>query len=193
VPPAASWVLACHTSERRNLPSDLGFFVLTDVGYCWLSTGICGLLADSLRTGTSTVDSVYQRECWRLGSYRSRTPLSVETVRHWLTLGSAHRMGGGGRDLHRYTLASIPGSAGHRRRLDSRGAGRPADASHRSYPRSRMGASAFVGWSPSAGRVLLVLAYQDLDGNLHGLNAWPASGRDLFTYNEWTGHVEDDG
>ena len=55
-----------------------------------------------------------------------------------------------------------------------------------------MGASAFVGWSPSAGRVLLVLAYQDLDGNLHGLNAWPASGRDLSTYNEWTGHVEDD-
>ena len=52
------------------------------------------------------------------------------------------------------------------------------------YPRSRMGAAAFVGWSPSARRVLLVLAYQDLDGNLHGLNAWPASGRDLATYNE---------
>ena len=53
------------------------------------------------------------------------------------------------------------------------------------YPRSRVGASGFVGWSPGAGRVLLVLAYQDLDGDLHGLNAWPASGRDLTTYNEW--------
>lgn len=46
------------------------------------------------------------------------------------------------------------------------------------YPRSRMGASGLVGWSRGAGRVLLVLAYQDLDGDLHGLNAWPASGRD---------------
>jgi len=52
------------------------------------------------------------------------------------------------------------------------------------YPRSRMGAAAFVGWSPSARRVLLVLAYQVLDGDLHGVNAWPASGRDLATYNE---------
>ena len=39
------------------------------------------------------------------------------------------------------------------------------------YPRSRMGAAAFVGWSPSARRVLLVLAYQDLEGDLHGLNS----------------------
>jgi len=52
------------------------------------------------------------------------------------------------------------------------------------YPRSRMGAAAFIGWSPSARRILLVLAYQDLDGDLHGLNAWPASGRELATYNE---------
>lgn len=53
------------------------------------------------------------------------------------------------------------------------------------YPRSRVGASGFVGWSPDASRVLRVLAYQDLDGELHGLNALPASGRDLTTYNEW--------
>ncbi len=59
------------------------------------------------------------------------------------------------------------------------------------YPSSRMGASAFVGWSPSAGRVLLVLAYQDLDGDLHGLNAWPASGRDLATYNDRDGRDEE--
>ena len=39
------------------------------------------------------------------------------------------------------------------------------------YPASRMGASAFIGWSAGAGRVLLVLAYRDLDGELHGLNA----------------------
>lgn len=52
------------------------------------------------------------------------------------------------------------------------------------YSRSRMGAAAFIGWSPSARRILLVLAYQDLDGDLHGLNAWPASGRDLATYHE---------
>jgi len=32
--------------------------------------------------------------------------------------------------------------------------------------------------------VLVVIAYRDLDGDLHGLNAWPASGRDLMTYNE---------
>ena len=35
-----------------------------------------------------------------------------------------------------------------------------------------------------AGRVLVVIAYRDLDDDLHGMNAWPASGRDLATYNE---------
>jgi len=33
-----------------------------------------------------------------------------------------------------------------------------------------------------------VLAYRDLDGDLHRLNAWPASGRDLATYNEGNAH-----
>lgn len=50
------------------------------------------------------------------------------------------------------------------------------------YPASRVGASGFIGYSPSAGRVLVVIAYRDLDGELHGMNAWPASGRDLATY-----------
>jgi hypothetical protein len=50
------------------------------------------------------------------------------------------------------------------------------------YPRSRVGAIGFVGWSPSAGQVLVVIAYRDLDGDMHGLNAWPASGRDLAAY-----------
>jgi hypothetical protein len=50
------------------------------------------------------------------------------------------------------------------------------------YPTSRVGASGLVGFSPSAGRVLVVIAYRDLDGDLHGMNAWPATGRDLTTY-----------
>lgn len=54
------------------------------------------------------------------------------------------------------------------------------------YPRSRTGASAFIGFSPSAGRVLVLIVYQDLDGDWHGMNAWPASGRDLATYLEET-------
>jgi hypothetical protein len=52
------------------------------------------------------------------------------------------------------------------------------------YPASRVRATGWVGWSPSAGRVLVVIAYRDLDGDLHGMNAWPASGRDLATYKE---------
>lgn len=52
------------------------------------------------------------------------------------------------------------------------------------YPASRVGATGFIGHSPSADRVLVVIAYQDLDGDWHGLNAWPASGRDLATYVE---------
>jgi len=58
------------------------------------------------------------------------------------------------------------------------------------YPASRVGATGLIGWSDSAGRVLVVIVYRDLDGDLHGMNAWPASGRDLATYNK---AVEDDG
>ncbi|MEI2765668.1 MAG: hypothetical protein V9F82_08300 [Dermatophilaceae bacterium] len=39
-----------------------------------------------------------------------------------------------------------------------------------------MGASRFIGYSHSAGRVIVVVAYRDLDGDLHGINAWPATG-----------------
>lgn len=49
-------------------------------------------------------------------------------------------------------------------------------------PKSRMGASRFIGWSPSAARVLTVIAFRDGDGNLHGINAWPATGADLKLY-----------
>ena len=52
------------------------------------------------------------------------------------------------------------------------------------YPTSRVGAVGFIGWSDAARRVLVVIAYRDLDGDLHGMNAWPATGRDLAVYNE---------
>ena len=38
-------------------------------------------------------------------------------------------------------------------------------------PKPRMGASRFIGRSRAAGRVLVVIAYRDLDGDLHGINA----------------------
>jgi hypothetical protein len=59
------------------------------------------------------------------------------------------------------------------------------------YPASRVGASGFIGYSPAAGRVLVVIAYRDLDGELHGMNAWPASGRDLATYRRTVGYDEE--
>lgn len=55
-------------------------------------------------------------------------------------------------------------------------------------PKSRVGASRFIGESPSAGAVLIVIAYRDMDGDLHRINAWPAPGYDLKAY---TGGVDD--
>lgn len=49
------------------------------------------------------------------------------------------------------------------------------------YPTSRVGATGFIGYSPSAGEMIVVIAYRYLDGDLHGMNAWPAGGRDLVT------------
>jgi len=49
-------------------------------------------------------------------------------------------------------------------------------------PKSRLGASRFIGESPGADTVLVVIAYRDLDGELHGINAWLATGRDLALY-----------
>ncbi|MGI8417251.1 MAG: hypothetical protein ACR2P2_13820 [Nakamurella sp.] len=43
-------------------------------------------------------------------------------------------------------------------------------------------ALAIIGYSAAAGAVLVVLAYRDLDGDLHGLTAWPATGRALHVY-----------
>ena len=60
----------------------------------------------------------------------------------------------------------------------------PALAAMEPDPKSRMGASRFIGFSPSAGRVLTVIAFRDVDGELHLINAWPASGADLKLYRE---------
>lgn len=59
-------------------------------------------------------------------------------------------------------------------------------------PKSRMGASRFIGYSDSAGRVLVVIAFRDADGDLHGINAWPATGADLKFYREGTSNGKDD-
>lgn len=52
------------------------------------------------------------------------------------------------------------------------------------YWSSRVNALAIIGYSPSAGAVLVILAYRDLDGDLHGMTAWPASGSALRLYTE---------
>jgi hypothetical protein len=56
-------------------------------------------------------------------------------------------------------------------------------------PKSRIGASQFIGHSRSDGRVI---AYRDLDGDLHGINAWPATGADLTLYQQGEDHGQDD-
>lgn len=58
-------------------------------------------------------------------------------------------------------------------------------------PKSRMGAARFIGYSLSAKRALVVIAYRDLDGDLHGINAWPATGTDLTYYLEGQDHGQD--
>lgn len=43
---------------------------------------------------------------------------------------------------------------------------------------------AIIGYSAAAGAVLVVLAYRDRDGDLHGMTAWPATGRALQLYTD---------
>lgn len=52
------------------------------------------------------------------------------------------------------------------------------------YWTSRINALAIIVYSPGAGAVLLVLAYRDLAGDLHGMTAWPATGRALRLYTD---------
>jgi hypothetical protein len=59
-------------------------------------------------------------------------------------------------------------------------------------PKSRMGAARFIGWSLTAGRVLVIITYRDLDGDLHRINAWPATGSDLRIYEEGIDYGEAD-
>jgi hypothetical protein len=40
--------------------------------------------------------------------------------------------------------------------------------------------------------VLVVIAYRDLDGDLHGVNAWPATGPDLELYRREADDGQDD-
>ena len=54
-------------------------------------------------------------------------------------------------------------------------------------PKSRMGASRFIGFSPGAGRVLVIIGFRDADGDLHGINAWSATGADVRFYREGEG------
>lgn len=59
-------------------------------------------------------------------------------------------------------------------------------------PKSRMGASRFIGRSKSAGRLLVVIAVRDFDGDLHGITAWPATGADRRFYEEGLTDDQDD-
>jgi hypothetical protein len=59
-------------------------------------------------------------------------------------------------------------------------------------PKSRMGASRLIGESTAAGMVLVVIGYRDLDGDLHGINAWPASRADIALYVAGASNGEDD-
>ena len=52
------------------------------------------------------------------------------------------------------------------------------------YWTSRVNAFAIIGYSAAAGAVLVVLAYRDLDGDLHGMTAWPTAGRALRLYTD---------
>jgi hypothetical protein len=59
-------------------------------------------------------------------------------------------------------------------------------------PKSRDGGSRFIGESPTAGTVPVEIAYRDLDGDLHGVNAWPATGPDLELYRPEADDGQDD-
>lgn len=52
------------------------------------------------------------------------------------------------------------------------------------YWTSRINALAIIGYSEGAGAVLVVLAYRDLDGDLHGMTASPVTGRALRLYTD---------
>jgi hypothetical protein len=59
-------------------------------------------------------------------------------------------------------------------------------------PTSAPGASDTPTVSTSKRNVLVVIAYRDLDGDLHGINAWPATGADLRLYQQGDDDGQDD-
>lgn len=58
------------------------------------------------------------------------------------------------------------------------------------HPQSRVRATGYIGFSPSADRVLTIVAYRDVDGDIRDINAWQASGRDRATYRMAVAHDE---
>ncbi len=52
------------------------------------------------------------------------------------------------------------------------------------YWTSCTNALAIIGYSAAAGAVLVVLVYRNLGGDLHGLTAWPTTGRALRVYTD---------
>ena len=59
-------------------------------------------------------------------------------------------------------------------------------------PKSRMGASRFIGRSRSAGRVLVVIAYRDPDGDLHSSTPGPRQERTFKVYQQGDNDGQDD-
>lgn len=66
----------------------------------------------------------------------------------------------------------------------ARSAGTGSDVAH--------GGVEVHGFSESAARLLTVIALRDADGDLHLINAWPATGADRRLYGEESTHGEDD-
>jgi len=101
-------------------------------------------------------------------------------------------VGRGVRGLRAFLVAAVPGGVDLEPNWATEVLEDPDLVAFEPDPKSRIGASRFIGWSPGATRVLMLIAYRDLNGDLHGLNAWPASGADLSVYQKGAHDVEAD-
>lgn len=81
-------------------------------------------------------------------------------------------------------VAALSRRGRHQGRLDCRAVNDVNAVQVDPYRASRVNALAIIGYSPAAGAVLLVLGYRDLYGDLHGMTAWPATGRALRLYSD---------
>lgn len=68
--------------------------------------------------------------------------------------------------------------------MDTGGDGRRRPVGPRTRPEIPDGSRSVHREFAIRGRVIVVIAYRDLDGDLHGVNAWPATGVDLKTYEQ---------